>query len=80
MLDELEKSSLYELINTDGYKAIRKLLSELSNQQALFVLKYDVDSGDADTLLRHRCKADGAARLLKDLDQYIQGFKKKYNG
>jgi hypothetical protein len=73
-----EKDSLSSLAGHDGLKAFVRLLELQVGELERDVLHYTVDSVDSERiLLQRKCRAEGAAKIVREAKAYLERLKAK---
>ena len=78
-----DKGDFRDLISTDGYKVVLKILQTLVKDQEQSVLRYNFASGsqeEKDQLAKLKCELDGARKLYRELRTYENRLKNEPDG
>lgn len=70
-----DKEELIDLMQHPGYPALLKLVDELKEAIDADVIKFNTDTGDAHTLLKIKCRSEGAGKLAAALKQRLSSLK-----
>ena len=72
-----EKEDLLDFIEHDGVKLILKIVEGECESIRAEVLKFDLGPGDERALVRLKCRAEGADKLLRNVRTALERIKRK---
>jgi hypothetical protein len=74
-LSQEEMENLQDMMSHDGMKALRRVLAELVRSEEARVLSWNLDTSPEGGLVRLKLRAEGAAKLVRDLDEVLGKLK-----
>jgi hypothetical protein len=71
-----EQDVLNEVLFSDGYQVIKKLLQAIAADKVKRLMSYDLARG-SEGLVHEKARAEGAQKVITDLEAYKQKLNKK---
>ncbi len=70
-----EQDALHDIVTHDGFKAVWKEADAILKTMQDRVLNYDLATGNPTELSHHKCRAEGAARIIQVLKERMDKHK-----
>ena len=76
-LTEDQKDLLRQVVDGDGYKVVLQVLNAMQQEQLDQILKLPLPATTDRDLLIAKARAEGSAKIIKDLELFLARFKKQ---